>query len=55
MLVVTAAIALVIVPSLARRSVSVPRLMAEAFITTIATVGVVWPGWGVLWLIEQRW
>ena len=30
-------------------------LVVEAFITTLAVMGIVWAAWIALWLIEQRW
>ena len=38
-----------------RRPTSGPRLIAEAFGTTLAVIGMVWFAWIALWLIEQRW
>jgi hypothetical protein len=38
-----------------RRPTSAPRLMAEAFVTALAVIALVWLAWVALWLIEQRW
>jgi len=38
-----------------RRPTSRPRLIAEAFGTTFAVIGMVWAARIALWLIEQRW
>jgi hypothetical protein len=38
-----------------RRPTSAPRLLAAAFVTTLAVIGAVWANWVLLWLIEQRW
>jgi hypothetical protein len=29
--------------------------VAEAFITTVGTIAVVWAGWVLLWMTEHRW
>jgi hypothetical protein len=29
--------------------------LAEAFLTALAVIALVWLAWGALWLIEQRW
>jgi hypothetical protein len=34
---------------------SAPRLLVEAFVTTLAVITLVWLAWVALWLIEQRW
>ncbi len=41
--------------AIVRQPTSPPRLMAEAFITALAVIGLVWLAWAALWLIEQRW
>jgi hypothetical protein len=38
-----------------RRAISTPRVMAEAFLTALAVIALVWPAWVALWLIEHRW
>jgi hypothetical protein len=38
-----------------RRPTSAPPLVAEAFVTTLAVIALVWLAWVALWLIEQRW
>jgi hypothetical protein len=38
-----------------RRPTSAPRLVAEAFITTLAVIAAVWAGRVLLWPIEHRW
>ena len=40
---------------LVRRLTSAPRLMVEAFVTTLAVIALVWLAWVALWLVEQRW
>jgi hypothetical protein len=40
---------------LLRRSTSTPRLVAEAFVTALAIIALVWLAWAGLWLVEQRW
>jgi hypothetical protein len=47
--------ALVPVVSWVRRSVSLSRVVVEAFITALALIALVWLAWVGLWLIEQRW
>jgi hypothetical protein len=37
------------------RPTSRPRLMVEAFATTLAVIALVWAAWIALWLLEQRW
>ena len=37
-----------------RRPTSAPRLMPEAFVTTVAVIAAFWCAWIVLWLLEQR-
>ena len=41
--------------AIVRRPTSTPRLLAEAFVTTLAVIALVWLAWVALWLIEQRW
>jgi hypothetical protein len=48
-------LALVFVPTLARRPVSLPRLALEAFLSALVVVGAVWVLWIAYWLLEQRW
>ena len=55
LLLIAAAAALLPLPFLQRRPVSLLRLMAETFATTLTVIGAFWLGWAVLWLIEQRW
>jgi hypothetical protein len=38
-----------------RRPTSTPRLMAEAFIITLAVIALVWLAWVAFWLTEHRW
>jgi hypothetical protein len=38
-----------------RRPTASRRLMAEAFITTLAIIGAFWLAWAALRSIEQRW
>ena len=48
-------VALLPLAALVRRPTSAPRLVAEAFVTTLAVTALVWLAWVALWLIEQRW
>jgi hypothetical protein len=48
-------VALLPVAALVRRPTSAPRLVAEAFVTTLAVIALVWGAWVALWLVEQRW
>ncbi len=48
-------VALLPLAAIVRRSTSTPRLLAEAFVTTLAVIALVWLAWVALWLIEQRW
>ncbi len=32
-----------------------PGLVAEAFVTALAVIALVWLAWVALWLLEQRW
>ena len=41
--------------AIVRRPTSPPRLIVEAFSTTLAVIGLVWLGWIALWVLEQRW
>jgi hypothetical protein len=41
--------------ALMRRPTSTPRLVAEAFVTALAVIALVWLSWVALWLLEQRW
>jgi hypothetical protein len=41
--------------TLVRRPTSAPRLVAEAFVSTLAVIGAFRLAWVALWLIEQRW
>ena len=34
---------------------SAPRLVAEAFVTALAVIAIVWLVWVALWRMEQRW
>jgi len=38
-----------------RRPTSAPRLVVEAFVTTLAVIALIWIAWAALWLIVQRW
>jgi hypothetical protein len=49
------AIALLPLAAIVRRSTSASRLVAEAFVTALAVIALVWLAWVALWLIEQRW
>ncbi len=55
LLLVAGVVALVPLASLLRRPVSLPRLVVEAFGTTLAVIGTFWFAWVLLWLLEQRW
>ena len=48
-------VALLPLAAVVRRPTSAPRLVVEAFAITVAVIGVVWAGWILLWLLEQRW
>jgi hypothetical protein len=48
-------VALLPLAALVRRPTSTPRLVAEAFLTALAVIGVFWLAWVALWLLEQRW
>ena len=48
-------VALLPLAALVRRPTSAPRLVAEAFVTALAVIALVWLAWVALWLIEQRW
>jgi hypothetical protein len=48
-------VALLPLAPLVRRPSSAPRLVAEAFVTTLAVIALVWLAWGAFWLIEQHW
>jgi hypothetical protein len=37
------------------RPTSTLRLVAEALVTTIAAIALVWLAWVALWLIEHHW
>ena len=52
---VAAVVALLPLAALVRRPTSAPRLVAEAFVTTLAVIALVWLAWVALWLLEQRW
>jgi hypothetical protein len=41
--------------ALVRRPTAAPRLLVEAFVTTLAVIALVWLAWVAFWLIEQRW
>jgi hypothetical protein len=49
------AVALWLLAAVLRRPTSSLRLLAEAFGTTLAVIGLVWLGWIALWVLEQRW
>ena len=55
LLLFASVVVLLPLPALARRPVSPPRLVVEAFGTTLAVVGIVWLAWVALCLLEQRW
>jgi hypothetical protein len=55
LLLFAAVVALLPPVALARRPTSAPRLVAEALVTTLAVITLVWLAWVALWLIEQRW
>jgi hypothetical protein len=48
-------VALVPLAAVVRRPTSVPRLVAETFVVTLAVIAAVWAAELLLWLIEQRW
>ena len=48
-------VALLPLAALVRRPTSAPRLVAEAFVSALAVIALVWLAWVALWLIEQRW
>jgi hypothetical protein len=48
-------VALLPLVGIVRRPTSAPRLVAEAFVTALAVIGLVWLAWVALWLIDQRW
>jgi hypothetical protein len=49
------AVALWPLAAIVRRPTSAPRPVAEAFVTALAVITLVWLVWVALWLIEQRW
>ena len=55
LLLFAGAVALWPLMAIVRRPTSTPRLLAEAFVTTLAIIGFVWLAWLALWLLEQRW
>ncbi len=48
-------VALLPLAALVRRPTSAPRLVAEAFVTALAVIALVWLAWVAVWLIERRW
>lgn len=52
---VAGVLALVLVWPRLRAQPSNGRLIAEAFGMGLVALAIVWTGWVVLWLIEQRW
>jgi hypothetical protein len=48
-------VALLPLAALVRRPTFAPRLVAEAFVTALAVISLVWLARVALWLIEQRW
>jgi hypothetical protein len=48
-------VALLPLAAVVRRATSVPRLIVEAFPVTVVVIALVWAGWLLLWLLEQRW
>jgi hypothetical protein len=48
-------VAVMLLAALVRRPTSPPRLVAEAFVTALTVIALVWLAWVALWLIEQRW
>jgi hypothetical protein len=55
LLLFAGAIALLPLAALMRRTTSAPRLVIEAFVTTLVVIAVFWLVWVALWLIEHRW
>jgi hypothetical protein len=49
------AVALLPLAAVVRRPTSPPRLLVEAFVSTLAVIALVWLARVALWLIEQRW
>jgi hypothetical protein len=45
-------VALLPLAALVRRPTSVPRLVAEAFVTALVVIVLVWLGWIAHWLLE---
>ncbi len=54
LLLFAGAVALLPLLAIMRRLTSAPRLVAEAFITALAVIGIFWLAWVALWLIEHR-
>ena len=48
-------VALLPLAALVSRPTSTSWLVAEAFVTALAVIALVWLAWVALWLIEQRW
>jgi hypothetical protein len=55
MLLFAGVVALLPLATVERRPTSSPRLVAEAFITALAVIALVWLASMALGLIEQRW
>jgi hypothetical protein len=55
LLLIAGVVALWPLVAVVRRPTSAPRLLVEAFGTTLAVIALVWLGWVALWLIEHRW
>ena len=55
LLLLTGVVALSPLATLVRPPMSALRLMAEAFVTVLAVIALVWLAWAACWLIEQRW
>jgi hypothetical protein len=55
LLLLAGAVALLPLAALVRRPTSVPRLMAEAFVTALVVIALVCLARVALWLLEQRW
>ena len=49
------ALAVLPLASLVRWPTSAPRLVAEAFLTALVVIVLVWLAWVVRWLLKHRW
>jgi hypothetical protein len=55
LLLFSGAVALLPQAAVVRRPTSPPRLLVEAFVSTLAVIALVWLARVTIWLIEQRW